>query len=90
MGTPIHLETPFRYRQSPEMRSRYHVREEHRAQWSAASAASLRAAFGSLSRSARLVTSTIIDWLPVFVSPVCCDILAQSLDFCRQHKEMHL
>lgn len=32
------------------------------------------------------VTSTIVDWLPVFHSTATYEILAQSLDYCRQQK----
>ena len=39
---------------------------------------------------AHFVTSTIVDWLPVFHSVACCDILAGSLDFCRQEKGLRL
>ena len=35
---------------------------------------------------AHFVTSTIVEWLPVFTSPACCDILVQSLDYCRRNK----
>ena len=35
---------------------------------------------------AHFVTSTIVDWLPLFTLPSCCDILVQSLEFCRQNK----
>jgi len=41
-------------------------------------------------KRAHFVTSTIVDWLPLFVLPSCCDILAQSLDFCRQKKGLRL
>src|SRR5436309_2279849 len=39
---------------------------------------------------AHFVTSTIANWLPVFSSPACCDILAQSLDYCRRTKDLKL
>jgi len=39
---------------------------------------------------AHFVTSTIVDWLPLFTLPSCCDILVGSLDFCRQKKGLHL
>jgi putative transposase len=39
---------------------------------------------------AHFVTSTIVDWLPVFNSSACCDILAQSLDYCRREKGLKL
>ena len=36
------------------------------------------------------VTSTIVDWLPVFATPACCDLLAESLAFGREHKALRL
>ncbi|HEV7404910.1 MAG TPA: transposase [Chthoniobacteraceae bacterium] len=39
---------------------------------------------------AHFVTSTIVDWLPVFQTSACCDILAQSLDYCRREKGLRL
>ncbi len=39
---------------------------------------------------AHLVTSTIVDWLPVFTSSDCSEILAHSLDFCRREKGLSL
>jgi REP element-mobilizing transposase RayT len=39
---------------------------------------------------AHFVTSTIVDWLPVFILPDCCEILARSLDFCRSEKGLRL
>ena len=35
---------------------------------------------------AHFITATIVEWLPVFTSSVCCDILVSSLVHCRQHK----
>jgi putative transposase len=35
---------------------------------------------------AHFVTSSIVNWLPVFSSVACCDILAQALDYCRREK----
>ena len=35
---------------------------------------------------AHFVTSTIAGWLPVFTSPACCEILAGSFAYCREHK----
>ncbi len=32
------------------------------------------------------VTSTIVEWLPVFTTTACCDIVVRSLEYCRQHK----
>ncbi len=30
---------------------------------------------------AHFITSTIVDWLPIFQTAACCDILVGSLDF---------
>jgi len=35
---------------------------------------------------AHFITSTIVEWLPVFSTAACCDILVQSLAFCRERK----
>jgi putative transposase len=37
---------------------------------------------------AHFVTSTIVDWLPVFTISGCCDIIAEAFDYCRKHKEL--
>jgi putative transposase len=39
---------------------------------------------------AHFVTSTIVDWLPVFQTPACCDILVGSLEFCQREKGLRL
>ena len=39
---------------------------------------------------AHFVTSTIVGWLPVFTSPACCEILAGSFAYCREHKGLRL
>jgi REP element-mobilizing transposase RayT len=39
---------------------------------------------------AHFVTSTIVEWLPVFTSPACCDILVNSLQHCREHKNLKI
>ena len=36
--------------------------------------------------AAHFITSTITEWLPVFTSAACCDVLIRSFDHCRQHK----
>jgi REP element-mobilizing transposase RayT len=36
------------------------------------------------------VTSTIVEWLPVFTSAACCDILVGSFEYCRQHKMLKI
>ena len=39
---------------------------------------------------AHFVTVTIVEWLPVFTSAACCDILLRSLEHCRQHKALKI
>ena len=39
---------------------------------------------------AYFVTSTVVQWLPVFTTSACCDILVESLQFCRLHKGLQL
>jgi putative transposase len=39
---------------------------------------------------AHFVTSPIVDWLPVFTTAGCCDILVGSFEYCRQHKQLRL
>ena len=34
---------------------------------------------------AYFITSTIVEWLPVFTTAACCDLLVSSLEYCRQH-----
>jgi len=36
------------------------------------------------------ITSTIIEWIPVFTSKVYFDILVSSLNHCVKHKELHI
>ena len=36
--------------------------------------------------AAHFVTSTIVEWLPVFTTSACCDILVESLAYSREHK----
>jgi putative transposase len=33
---------------------------------------------------AHFITATIVEWLPVFASAACCDIVVRSLEFWRQ------
>jgi len=40
--------------------------------------------------AAYFVTSTIVEWLPVFTSAACCDILVRSLLHCREHKGLRI
>jgi putative transposase len=39
---------------------------------------------------AHFVTCTIVEWVPVFTSSACCDILVKSLQHCRQHKTLKI
>ncbi len=39
---------------------------------------------------AHFITSTIVNWLPVFHTAACFDILGGSLDFCRREKGLRL
>jgi len=36
--------------------------------------------------AAHFITSTVVAWLPVFTTQACCDILARSFAYCREHK----
>jgi REP element-mobilizing transposase RayT len=36
------------------------------------------------------ITSSIIEWIPVFVSLEYCDIIIQSLEYCKNHKDLKL
>jgi len=40
--------------------------------------------------AAHFVTSTVVEWLPVFTTAACCDILVESLQYCRKHKGLQL
>jgi putative transposase len=39
---------------------------------------------------AHFITSTVVEWLPVFTTAACCDILVRSLEYCRAHKAMRI
>jgi len=39
---------------------------------------------------AHFVTATIVEWLPVFATSACCDILVASLSHCQQHKDLKI
>jgi REP element-mobilizing transposase RayT len=39
---------------------------------------------------AHFVTCTIVEWLPVFTSQACCDILVRSLEHCRRNKGLKI
>ena len=36
------------------------------------------------------ITSTIVEWIPVFTNKPYFDLMIQSLGFCRQHKGLQL
>ncbi len=39
---------------------------------------------------AHFVTATIVEWLPIFTTAACCDILVRSLAYCREHKALKI
>jgi putative transposase len=39
---------------------------------------------------AHFVTCTIVEWLSVFTSSACCDIVVHSLIHCREHKHLKI
>ena len=41
-------------------------------------------------RNLYFITSTIIEWIPVFTKREYCDIIVQSLSYCRQNKGLRL
>ena len=40
--------------------------------------------------AAHFITSTIVEWLPVFTSNACREIMVRSLAFCREHKQLRV
>jgi putative transposase len=40
--------------------------------------------------AAHFITSTIVEWLPVFTTEACCDIVGRSLEHCRAHKALKI
>jgi putative transposase len=40
--------------------------------------------------SAHFVTSTIVNWLPIFTTAARCDILANALAYCQSHKGLQI
>ncbi len=42
------------------------------------------------SARAHFVTCTVVEWLPVFTTAARCDILIDSLAFCREHKGLRI
>ena len=41
-------------------------------------------------RLAHFVTAAAVEWLPVFSTAACCDLLVESLEFCRREKGLKL
>lgn len=41
-------------------------------------------------QAAHFITSTVVQWLPVFTTAACCDILVASLEFCRREKGLRI
>jgi putative transposase len=40
--------------------------------------------------AAHFITSTIVEWLPVFTTSACCDILVKSFQYCRARKGLRI
>jgi putative transposase len=40
--------------------------------------------------AAYFITATVIAWLPVFTTATRCDILIDSLEYCRKHKGLKI
>ncbi len=40
--------------------------------------------------TAYFVTSTVVEWLPVFTTATRCDILVEALTYCREHKALRI
>ena len=39
---------------------------------------------------AYFLTCTIVEWLPVFTTAACCDVIVHSLEYCRRHKNLKI
>ena len=39
---------------------------------------------------AHFITCTIVEWLPIFTTAPCCDIIVNSLAYGREHKALHI
>jgi hypothetical protein len=44
----------------------------------------------NIDNTAHFITSTIVEWLPVFTTAACCDIIVRSLEYCRRHKGLRI
>ena len=42
------------------------------------------------SNYAYFVTFTVVEWLPIFTTSSCCEILVKSLLYCREHKGLEI
>jgi REP element-mobilizing transposase RayT len=86
LGMPVFGETPFRGGGlSPFAKIKWQRRRP------AARSSGVRSRYRvNDPEGAHFVTSTIVDWLPVFTTAACCDILVGSFDYCRKHKQMRL
>ena len=40
--------------------------------------------------TSHFITSTVVEWLPVFTTAACCDIIVRSLEFCRQRRNLRI
>src|SRR5205085_8624238 len=40
--------------------------------------------------AAHFITSTIVEWLPVFTTAACCDVLVRSFEHCRANKGLRI
>jgi len=40
--------------------------------------------------AAHFITSTIVEWPPVFTTSACCEILVRSFEHCRKHKGLRI
>jgi len=40
--------------------------------------------------TAHFITSTVVEWLPVFTTAACCDLLVRSFEYCRQQKALRV
>jgi len=40
--------------------------------------------------AAHFITATVVEWLPVFTTATCCDILVRSLEYCRANKQLRI
>ncbi len=40
--------------------------------------------------AAHFITATIVEWLPVFTTAACCEIIVRSLIFCRENKGLKI